>query len=384
MTVSLSSTRPRSLFRRHFLVGAIAIWVGCAAHDALANYAAIDLFVLGPPPGVDPTEIVVANAIQPPVDYVPQAAAGGQVVGRTTGGGFGLLWNHSSQPIVLGSIQEVLATNGNQQVGDSGSSPTHAMLWDGSQASAVDLNPSNLNGITQTWAFGTSGTQQVGVGAGNDTPTGPNLRHALLWNGTAASAVDLNPAGSAASWAYGTDGAHQVGQAFIGGAHGHAVLWNGTAASAVDLNPTDLAMPESGAVAVSGNQQVGFGSSDSAAQPHALLWQGTAGSAVDLNPSGFNSSFALATNGRQQVGYGQGHALLWNGTAASAVDLGALLSPTTLDSKALSIDSAGDVYGVALFAPDTWHAVEWVPIPEPSLIWLVGAAMAAAVVKRRR
>jgi len=50
----------------------------------------------------------------------------------------------------------------------------------------VDLNPSNLSGIEGSEAFGTNGTQQVGYAetASNDI--------AVLWGGTAESAVDLN------------------------------------------------------------------------------------------------------------------------------------------------------------------------------------------------
>ena len=55
--------------------------------------------------------------------------------------------------------------------------------------------------------------------------------HALLWTGTANSAVDLNPTGFAVSTAYGTNGVHQVGFA-----DAEAMLWTGTADSAIDLN----------------------------------------------------------------------------------------------------------------------------------------------------
>ena len=51
---------------------------------------------------------------------------------------------------------------------------------------AVDLNPS---GFTESFADDISGTQQVGEGSGS--ATGGN-GHALLWNGSAASYVDLD------------------------------------------------------------------------------------------------------------------------------------------------------------------------------------------------
>jgi len=59
----------------------------------------------------------------------------------------------------------------------------------------VDLNPA---GFVYSGAYGFSGSQQVGAGTG---PVTGNQLHALLWSGSASSAVDLNPAdftGSAA------------------------------------------------------------------------------------------------------------------------------------------------------------------------------------------
>ena len=64
----------------------------------------------------------------------------------------------------------------------------------------VDLTPSGFNQCTAT---DISGTQQVGYGSGNTD------YHALLWSGTAASAVDLHPSGFDRSIAYGIRaGAH--------------------------------------------------------------------------------------------------------------------------------------------------------------------------------
>ena len=52
---------------------------------------------------------------------------------------------------------------------------------------AVDLNPSRF---AESYANGISGTQQVG--SGWNPATGDYL-HALLWSGSTASFVDLNP-----------------------------------------------------------------------------------------------------------------------------------------------------------------------------------------------
>src|SRR4051812_10392299 len=59
----------------------------------------------------------------------------------------------------------------------------------------------------------------------------------------------------------------------------------------------------------------------------ATLWNGTSNAAVNLHPSGFNGSYALATDGATQVGYAFGpttnsytHAARWSGSAASFID----------------------------------------------------------------
>jgi len=239
---------------------------------------------------------------------------------------------------------------GGQQVGYgcyglASSISVRAMLWTGSADSAVDLNP---YGFTWSGAEDTDGVQQVGWGnvyynVGGRKPYTVNYDHAMLWTGSADSAVDLNPAGFAESWAYGVGGGQQVGEGLIyyytqkkGGSYVsqyHAVLWTGSAASAVDLHPAGFT--SSLAWGVGSGQQVGYGfiqyntnkkGGSSVVQCHALLWTGSAASVVDLHPAGFASSGALSVAGGQQVGYGTctdgtQHALLWTGRAASAVDL---------------------------------------------------------------
>ena len=64
---------------------------------------------------------------------------------------------------------------------------------------------------------------------------GGNL-HASLWSGTAASWVDLNPAGASASELSGISGGHQVGYAVIGGVK-HGLVWSGAPDRYMDLNP---------------------------------------------------------------------------------------------------------------------------------------------------
>jgi len=249
---------------------------------------------------------------------------------------------------------------GGQQVG-SGSVPatgligpgsSHALLWTGTAASAVDLNPGG--GFTTSQALGVGGGQQVGFGSGGITG-GVGMNHALLWTGTAASAVDLNPSGFARSQANGVSGGQQVGFGNSPAFGNHALLWMGTAASAVDLNPSGFS--SSVANGVGGGQQVGFGSGSTTGfvNNHALLWTGTAASAVDLNPSGFTSSQANAVANGEEVGFGSpsgiaavdSQALLWTGTAASAEDLNTFLPSGFTRAVATGIDANGDIVGSA-------------------------------------
>jgi hypothetical protein len=211
---------------------------------------------------------------------------------------------------------------------------------------------------------GSPGNSQ-GVGAYN---------HALLWSGTAESCIDLNPSGFGNSYAYGVSGSQQVGggRGDATGDWDHALLWSGTAGSYVDLNPTGFTW--SVATGVSDGHQVGYGGGW--LWGHALLWSGTADSYVDLNPpSGFVESVAYSVSGGQQVGYGVGtatgnceHALVWSGTPESYVDLHDFLPPGYIYSYAYGIDSAGNVVGAAAQAfTGVHHAVLWVKSepPEP-------------------
>lgn len=199
---------------------------------------------------------------------------------------------------------------------------------------AIDLNP---DGFSESWAYGISGGQQVGMGSG---PATGNRTHALLWRGNAADVVDLDPRGFDISWATSISGGKQVGAGRPAGIH--ALLWHGSAASVVNLQPKAFGRSE--ATGISGGEQVGWGEfmGEYTPQSHALLWRGSATSVVDLNPRGFDASWAVSISGGEQVGFGDRHrlslpnhpvklpngerhadrhALLWRGSAASVIDL---------------------------------------------------------------
>jgi hypothetical protein len=200
----------------------------------------------------------------------------------------------------------------------------HAGLWNGAGGAWTDLSPLAPGGDRYTAeAFGISGGQQVGFAEIMGT-----IR-ASLWFGSAASRVDLHPAGQISSWAYGVDGAQQVGVVRVANSSGHAALWRGSAASWVDLNPTGAT--GSRASDVFAGWQAGY--SDMASGRRASLWHGTAASRVDLHatlPPSFITSEATAIWGDSSstvvVGWGynsataRGEALMWTGPAPCFAD----------------------------------------------------------------
>jgi hypothetical protein len=248
---------------------------------------------------------------------------------------------------------------------------THAVLWPQGGGAGIDLHPS---GFRYSAALDTDGQRQVG--SGNGPPTAFQ-RHALLWNGIAATYVDLHPGSNwTDSIARSIAGDQQVGNInfFFQGNESspqsiiHAALWRGTAASVVDLHPSINGISRSYANATDGSQQVGYGyfaTSGNTTPYRALVWSGTAASAVVLHPSGFTHSFAEGVGGGEQVGYafntlqgdGYGRALLWRGTAASVVSL----HPAGyLATSALATNGTMQVgFGGTPAHPELSHALRW-------------------------
>ena len=72
-------------------------------------------------------------------------------------------WTCTPQPHGFGGSGAV-GTDGIHQVGSGSGSGTgghgHALLWSGTAASAIDLNPTNLTGITDSFAYGVRGTNK--------------------------------------------------------------------------------------------------------------------------------------------------------------------------------------------------------------------------------
>jgi hypothetical protein len=258
---------------------------------------------------------------------------------------------------------QVSAVSGNRQVGTAsvligGSYYARAILWHGTAKSARDIT---MAGYDNSFAFGFHDSQVVGQA--NGTATGGYV-HAVVWDLKNSSIADLNGNDHQESGAVATSGSQQVGWATDPyGADIHAMLWSGTHDSQIDLNPSKFFV--SYANAIDGQSQVGIGETLSSA--HALLWHGSAASAVDLNPTGYVDSYATGVSGNKQVGYAtksdfKYHAMVWSGKPNKFVDLHASLPPTLTQSYATSIDAKGNIGGYATEADGTPHAIVWQPM----------------------
>ena len=103
--------------------------------------------------------------------------------------------------------------------------------------------------------------------------------HAGLWSGSAASWIDLNPAGSTDSEAYAVDQGQQVGRSIIGGVN-TASLLGGSAGSWVDLSaflPAGFSYSSARSVWHDAGTTyiVGYGFNDTTLRNEALMWVST-------------------------------------------------------------------------------------------------------------
>jgi hypothetical protein len=154
----------------------------------------------------------------------------------------------------------------------------HAGLWSRTSASFKRLHSTTHN-LTQ--ARGTDGTRVVGAGQNRND----HSVNALLWNSVSSMAINIRPSMSTFSSAASISGNQQCGS-FIGpqtGGASHAVLWTGTAASAVDLNPNSTFNRSEG-LAVRNGLQVGYATPiTNTSRPQAIAWHGTAASWINLH-----------------------------------------------------------------------------------------------------
>ncbi len=210
-----------------------------------------------------------------------QFVSGRGTVRRFDGPTHAMLWlPNSTVAIDLHNGAEAtvaVAAGGGEQVGYGGKSgfgtslsETKAMLWTGSPSGFVWLHPQN--GFVASQAVATDGTQEVGNGVvASKVRLAPSVTHALLWFHTAVSVVDLHPAGFDQSYATGVSELKQVGYGTLAG-NPHALVWSGTAGSAIDLNqflPTGFAASQATGMDTGGTI-TGF--AFDGAHRHAILW----------------------------------------------------------------------------------------------------------------
>lgn len=216
------------------------------------------------------------------------------------------------------------------------------------------------------------------VGAAVEMSGDKSFSRAVLWHGTTQTPVLLHDgeaySNSSAQGIYGATADSPGGQVgyteiFDGEVswNSHAALWNGTAASRVDLNPANA--KESAAFAGYSSQQVGYAQIDG--QDHAILWNGAADKYVDLNPACADMSYAHAIFENYQAGYVYrsddpeifSRAWLWEGSAEKYVDLHELLPPEYIFSQAWGVEVVnGHVYVVG-------SAYNYATVREEAIMW---------------
>jgi len=187
-------------------------------------------------------------------------------------------------------------------------------LWNGSAASWVDLTPPG-------WSYSEVRDVRNGVQAGW---AADNAIRATLWNGNSMSFTSLHPTGAEISMVAGLDGDTQAGSVDFG-QNWRAGIWHGTAASWTSMHPQVQGIIFSIIHGAGGGQQVGH-VTISGVGDRASLWMGTAASWVNLHPDIAEESYAFDSDSGQQVGQVQIEpigfvASLWSGTAASWVNL---------------------------------------------------------------
>ena len=200
--------------------------------------------------------------------------------------------------------------------------PYHAVLWNSGSTVGIDLN----NGAQATVATACYSTQQVGYGGSMDSSNNLVQPKAMMWSGNRNNFVWLHPNGFATSQAVAINGNKQVGHAEIQLQNGRqvvfnsrAIMWSGTAASAVTLPLPGGFIFDYYATAIFNNMIVGYGVDTNNNQHHALYWADENTPVVDLNqflPAGYMDATAtgIDANGRivgtaySGTGF---HAMVW-------------------------------------------------------------------------
>ncbi|MBZ5557596.1 MAG: hypothetical protein LAO77_10025 [Acidobacteriia bacterium] len=183
----------------------------------------------------------------------------------------------------------------------------------------------------------------------DSSPAKNPFAHAAAWFGTAASMVDLHPAGYSSSSALATDGVRQGGWISLDGKATTAALWSGTAASLVQMSApgyVDTRVSGMSTLFAVGDGWLGGPANAPGATRHGLLWHRD-GSVEDLNqylPAGYTHlTITGADADGTIVGYAQ---QTFNGVPTVVNEIGILLVPTPGASLAtLTLNSSTPTAG---------------------------------------
>lgn len=284
-----------------------------------------------------------------------------QVVGSIDG--HAVIWNGKIATFLdsgagLQQISQGIGINASGQVVGQyyrGLEPSRAAVWDG--VSRVDLAATPGRPVTGAVAI-----NDLGQIVGSSYPTVPGGSHAILWNSTSATPIDLGSGGASDINNLG----QIVGETYRGTVCCYATLWNGT-------EQIDLGVGGASAINDSG-QIAGFLNFGTSSEPvyRATIWNGLTATALD--PFGERSSFASAVNssglavGSEAIGRHHSTAMLWTGT--EAVNLNRFLDMDTREAGwklewASGINDSGWITGQAFNSKTRqYQAFLLSPIPE--------------------
>jgi hypothetical protein len=241
-----------------------------------------------------------------------------------------------------------------------------------------------MPGVFADLALATDGQHQVGY----FVQVGAPESHAVMWNGSAASAVSLHPSGAVQSQAVAAaDGLEGGWVQFTSGGGQQAVIWAGSAQSLTNLHPGP-SFTESQVLGMASGQQVGW--AQTLGHPHAALWRGNAATFMDLNPSGSDGSRLYGTCGSAQVGYasfgGVNSAAIWFGSSQNFVSLP--LPAGYFQSVATCVAEANGIFYVGGYATTSVNphdeAFMWVSVPGPGSACVAFCGSVLSLRRRRR
>jgi hypothetical protein len=277
----------------------------------------------------------------------------------------------------------------------------HAVVWNGTPNSAVDVHvASHTDQIgTQSSITGVSAAPGGFQASGYVTSSGRFL--AAMWRGATPQTAQVTllhdfsrMEESKAMGAYVFNGvAKQVGYTSGTLIPSRAIVWSGSAASAVDLTPPGFFSAAINAGNGDGAQEILCGlSSSNGADTLPTVWFGTGGAFSTLNTTAQlnkgSVEYCSQTSGAGYLTFGGGavtHAALWDLSTRNVIDLHQFLPPDFQNgySDAFYVDAVGNVYGQAQTGGGTLPVpVVWM-VPEPGSLSF-GLSACLWIWRRRR